>query len=115
VSFDPGRDGDRCGFNGNLRSYYFLVPDGISEIHFYASQKYMETLELYLLDADGNEVQDLGFHPRPRDYQTHRVAGTGRRVLRIDGIHQAENGFWLLNCPNLFAIHPQELLRPADA
>jgi len=35
--------------------------------------------------------------------------------MRIAGVKINEIGFWLLNCPNLFALHPKELLRPDDA
>lgn len=120
ISFDPGREGDPCGFGGPRtgqtsagRSYYFLVPDGVSEIHFYASVA--ENLQLFYLDNFGVEQDDTSFAPIPRAYQSHPVAGTGRRVLRISGIKVNEIGFWLLNCPNLFAIHPEELLKPSDA
>lgn len=114
VSFDPGREGDPSGIGGVLlRSFYFLVPDGVSEIHFFAES--VEDMALYTLDATGAEVQDATFQPRPRDYQSHPVPGSGRRVLRIAGLCVNELGFWLLNCPNLFALHPQELLRPVDA
>ena len=33
----------------------------------------------------------------------------------IAGIQINEIGFWLLNRPNLFALHPEELLKPSDA
>ena len=113
LSFDPGREGDPCGLSGNDRSWYFLVPDGVGEIHFYAS--IAERLQLFLPDGAGGEVEDITFNPMPRAYQTHSVAGAGRRVVRIAGIHNNEIGFWLLNCPNLFALHPEELLKPSDA
>jgi hypothetical protein len=114
LSFDPGREGDGCGFGGPTgRSYYFLVPDGISEIHFYASVA--ENLQLFHLDNFGVEQEDATFNPAPRAYQSHRVTGTGRRVMRIAGIQINEIGFWLLNCSNLFALHPEELLKPSDA
>jgi hypothetical protein len=114
LSFDPGREGDPCGFGGpSGRSYYFLVPEGISEIHFYASVA--DSLQLFYLDGIGVEVEDATFSPAPRAYQSHPVTGTGRRVLRIAGIQINEIGFWLLNCPNLFAWYPEELLKPADA
>lgn len=114
VSFDPGREGDPCGFGGPTgRSYYFLVPDGVAEIHFYASV--VDDLQLFYLDDLGVEQQDTTFAPVPRAYQSHPVDGTGRRVLRIAGIKINEIGFWLLNCPNLFALHPEELLKPSDA
>jgi hypothetical protein len=114
LSFDPGREGDPCGFGGPTgRSYYFLVPDGVSEINFYASVA--ENLQLFYLDEFGVEQEDTTFAPMPRSYQPHTVTGTGRRVMRIDGIQINEIGFWLLNCPNLFALHPEELLKPADA
>jgi hypothetical protein len=115
VTFDPGREGDPCGF-GALdagRSYYFLVPDGVDEIHFYASVA--ANLRLFYLDEFGDEQADATFTPAPRAYQTHAVSGTGRRVMRIAGIQSNEIGFWLLNCPNLFAWHPEELLKPIDA
>jgi hypothetical protein len=114
VSFDPGRDGDPCGFGGPTgRSYYFLVPDGVTEIHFYASV--VDDLQLFYLDNLGVEQEDTTFAPVPRAYQSHPVDGTGRRVLRIAGIKINEIGFWLLNCPNLYALHPEELLKPSDA
>ena len=114
LSFDPGREGDPCGFGGPPgRSYYFLVPDGVSEINVYASVA--ENLQLFYLDEFGVEQEDTTFAPTPRSYQAHTVTGTGRRVMRIDGIQINEIGFWLLNCPNLFALHPEELLKPADA
>lgn len=117
VSYDPGRDGDPCGFQAaestGERSFYFLVPDGVSEIHFYAS--IADELQLFVPDGAGGEVEDATFSPASRAYQTHSVAGTGRRVLRIAGIRLNDNGFWLLNCPNLFAHHPDELIRPVDA
>jgi hypothetical protein len=114
LSFNPGRDGDPSGFGTPAgRSYYFLVPDNISEIHFYASVA--ANLQLFYLDASGVEQQDTTFAPAPRAYGRHAVTGTGRRVLRIAGIAMNEIGFWLLNCPNLFALHPEELLKPADA
>jgi hypothetical protein len=116
VSFDPGREGDPCGFGGGTslgRSYYFLVPDGVAEIHFYASV--VDNLQLFYLDNLGVEQEDTTFAPLPRAYQSHPVDGTGRRVLRIAGIKINEIGFWLLNCPNLFALHPEELLKPSDA
>jgi len=113
VSFDPGREGDPCGFGGPTgRSYYFLVPDGVDEIHFYASV--VEDFQLFYLDDLGVEQEDTTFAPVPRAYQSHPVAGTGRRVLRIAGIKINEIGFWLLNCPNLLALHPEELLKPSD-
>jgi hypothetical protein len=89
------------------------VPDGISEIHFYGSVA--GNLQLFYLDEFGVEQEDATFNPVPRTYQSHAVSGTGRRVLRIAGIGINEIGFWLLNCPNLFALHPEELLKPADA
>lgn len=114
VSVDPGRDGDPGAFSGlNERSAYFLVPDGVTEIHFYAETT--ATMALYLPDGAGSEVLDTSFQPRPRSFQTHPVAGTGRRVLRIAGLLVNQIGFWLLNCPNLFALTPEELLSPADA
>ena len=114
VSFDPGRGGDPAGFGATTgRSLYFLVPDGVSEIHFYAA--IATELQLFVVDALGVEQQDLTFTPGSRSYQTHAVAGTGRRILRIAGIQSNEIGFWLLNCPNLLALHPEELLKPADA
>jgi hypothetical protein len=115
VTFDPGREGDPCGFGARAagRSYYFVVPDGITEIHFYASVA--TDLQLFYLDATGVEQEDLTFNPQPRAYQAHTVTGTGRRVMRIAGIQSNEIGFWLLNCPNLFAWHPEELLKPIDA
>ena len=116
LSFDPGRDGDPSAFGAPLRrSMYFLVPDGISEIHFYADDTTGGPMSLYSLDAAGNELQDLTFHPQPRSYQVHPVGGSGPRVLRIAGVKINQIGFWLLNCPNLFALHPHELLRPEDA
>ncbi len=93
---------------------YFLVPDGVSQLNFYA-ETVNGPMELYLLDASGAEVKDATFQPQPRAYQSHPVAGSGRRVLRISGVKINEIGFWLLNCPNLFALHPHELLRPLDA
>jgi hypothetical protein len=112
VSFDPGRDGDPCGFY-NDRSFYFLIPAGVSAIHFYASKA--DQLQLFYLDSQGNEQQDLTFAPASRSYGSHDVAGSGRRIARIAGIKQNDPGFWLLNCPNLFALHPEELLKPVDA
>ena len=114
LSFDPGREGDACGFSSpNTRSFYFLVPDGITEIHFYAET--VIEMALYTLDAEGSEVQDMCFAPAPRAYQSYPVAGCGDRVLRIAGIKLNQIGFWLLNCPNLFAQDPRELLRPVTA
>jgi hypothetical protein len=116
LSFDPGRDGDPGGFGAPLnRSMYFLVPDGVSQLNFYAETVNGPMELLYLLDAGGAEVKDATFQPQPRAYQSHPVAGSGRRVLRISGVKINEIGFWLLNCPNLFALHPHELLRPLDA
>jgi hypothetical protein len=112
LSFDPGRDGDPCGFQTD-RSFYFLIPAGVSAIHFYASKA--ESLQLFYLDSQGNEQEDTSFQPHSRAYQSHNVGGGGRRVARIAGIQQNDPGFWLLNCPNLFALHPSELLRPQDA
>ena len=124
LSFDPGREGDPCGFNAstdretNNRSFYFLVPDGVTAIHFYASDFYASDaneLQLFVSDGAGGEVEDTTFNPISRAYQSHSVSGTGRRVLRIAGLHQNDPGFWLINCPNLFALHPDELLIPSDA
>ena len=112
LSFDPGREGDPCGFQAK-RSFYFLVPDGVTEIHFYASNA--DELQLFVPDGAGGEVEDTTFNPVSRAYQSHGVSGVGRRVLRIAGLHQNDPGFWLLNCPNLFALHPNELLIPSDA
>jgi hypothetical protein len=112
VSFDPGRDGDPCGFQTD-RSFYFLIPAGVSAIHFYASKA--AELQLFYLDSQGDEQKDLAFTPVSRAYQSHSVGGSGRRVARIAGIQQNDPGFWLLNCPNLFALHPEELLKPEDA
>jgi hypothetical protein len=89
------------------------VPDGVTEIHFYASV--VDDLQLFYLDNLGVEQEDTTFAPVPRAYQSHPVDGTGRRVLRIAGIKINEIGFWLLNCPNLYALHPEELLKPSDA
>lgn len=120
VTFDPGQEGDPSGFQdpldplSNLRSLYFLVSDGVTDIHFYAS--HAEHLQLFLPDGlgTGGEVEDTTFAPVSRAYQSHPVSGTGRRVLRIAGMRINDLGFWLLNCPNLFALHPSELIRPAD-
>lgn len=118
VAFDPGRDGDPCGFQAadsanHNRSFYFLIPAGVSAIHFYASKA--DELQLFYLDSSGNEQEDTTFTPTSRAYQSHNVGGSGRRIARIAGIQQNDPGFWLLNCPNLFALHPEELLKPVDA
>ncbi len=110
--FDPRRDGDPCGFQSN-RSFYFLIPDGVSAIHFYASKA--DALQLYYLDSEGGEQEDTTFHPKSRACQSHSVGGSGRRVARVPRSQQNDLGFWWLNCPNLFALHPEELLRPRDA
>lgn len=118
VSFDPGRDGDPCGFQAadspnHNRSFYFLIPAGVSAIHFYASKA--DELQLFYLDSQGVEQEDTTFQPVSRAYQSHSVGGSGRRMARIAGIKENDPGFWLLNCPNLFALHPEELLKPVDA
>jgi len=123
VSFDPGRDGDPCGFQAadaaqtadgsHNRSFYFLIPAGVSAIHFYASKA--AELQLFYLDSQGDEQQDTTFQPDSRAYQNHDVGGSGPRIARIAGIKENDPGFWLLNCPNLFALHPEELLKPKDA
>ncbi len=115
LSFDPGREGDPCGFSSpNTRSFYFLVPAGFTQIHYYA--EYAAELALFTLGADGTEVQDMSFAPAPRAYQMHEVGGAEvDRVMRIAGVKLNQIGFWLLNCPNLFAQDPRELLRPVAA
>jgi len=70
---------------------------------------------LFYLDSQGAEQEDMTFQPVSRAYQSHNVGGSGRRIARIAGIKQNDPGFWLLNCPNLFALHPEELLKPVDA
>lgn len=118
LSFDPGRDGDPCGFQSTFhapyeRSFYFLIPAGVNAIHFYASKA--EALKLFYLDSQGVEQEDTTFSPLSRAYQSHNVSGSGRRIARIAGIQQNDPGFWGLNFPRLFALHPEELLKPIDA
>jgi hypothetical protein len=79
----------------------------------YASKA--DELQLLYLGSQGVEQQAMTFAPDSRSYQDHVVAGSGRRIVRIAGIKQNDPGFWLLNCPNLFALHPEELLKPVDA
>lgn len=114
LTFDPGRDGDPCGFtSGDPRGYYFFVPRSLTRMHFYASEA--QDLRLYYVDAALGDVEDESFSPISRLYQAHTLPRTKNRVFRIEGIQSDDNGFWLLNCPNLFALLPRELLKPVDA